>query len=56
MPSSLDPATLTADERSRELARLLAAGLLRLRRPQSKRHSGRIFDRAESLEILSERA
>ena len=30
-----DPAELTADERTRELARLLAVGLLRLGRPSA---------------------
>lgn len=33
MPSSADPAALTPADRARELARLLAAGLRRLRRP-----------------------
>ncbi len=33
MPSSLDPVTLTPEERSRELARIIATGLLRLARP-----------------------
>ena len=33
MPTSLDPATLTIDEQTREVAHLLAQGFLRLRRP-----------------------
>ena len=33
MPSSRDPVALTTEERTRELAHLLAQGLLRLRRP-----------------------
>jgi hypothetical protein len=33
MPSSHDPATPTPEERLRELARILATGLLRLRSP-----------------------
>jgi hypothetical protein len=33
MPRSHDPALLSPEERFHELARLLAAGLLRLRRP-----------------------
>ena len=32
MPSSTDPAALSPADRARELARLLAAGLVRLRR------------------------
>jgi hypothetical protein len=33
MLSSLDPAILTPDERFREIARLLARGVLRLKKP-----------------------
>ncbi len=33
MPSSLDPALLTPDERFRELARIFATGILRLAHP-----------------------
>jgi len=35
MPSSADPAMLAPEERPRELAMILARGLVRLRRPQS---------------------
>jgi CRISPR/Cas system-associated endoribonuclease Cas2 len=35
MPSSCNPAILTAEERTREVAQILARGLARLHRPQS---------------------